>query len=60
MAEGGVVDVQALQELFKDGWEAQKTVEKDELSSTSEEFKVFSGTRIFVPSVHYLEFSSLF
>ena len=39
MAEA-VVDVQSLRELFKGGWEAQKSIEKDEFSSNSEEFKV--------------------
>lgn len=42
MAEGTVGEVQSLQELFKEGWEAQKSIEKDEFSSNSEEFKVCS------------------
>ena len=41
MAEGGgTVDSQSLQDLFKKGWDAQKAIEKDDLSSNSEEFKV--------------------
>lgn len=39
MAEG-VVDVRSLQELFQEGWGAQKNIENDEFSSNSEEFKV--------------------
>lgn len=41
MAEArGPVDVQSLQEVFKEGWDAQKDIEKDEFTSNSEQFKV--------------------
>ena len=41
MAEGGseCADAQSLQDLFKGGWDVQKRVEKDDLDSTSDEFR---------------------
>lgn len=44
MAEGGevVADAQSLQALFKEGWNAQKKIESDELSPGSDDYKVIS------------------
>lgn len=47
MAEGGCVDVESLQELFKSGWDAQKKADSDDFNSTSDEDKelVLKGIR---------------
>ena len=36
MAEGGVIDEQSLQSLFKEGWGHQKKVENDDFASSEE------------------------
>ncbi len=40
MAESVNFESRSLQDLFKEGWDCQKKIDSDDLSSTSDEFKV--------------------
>ncbi len=62
MAEGGCVDVESLQELFKSGWDAQKKADSDDFDSSSDEDKdmILKGIRCLERATYLASQLSLF